>query len=94
MGSFDGAETCELVGSFLLNQLPEGIRKQIGLYRDDGLGAFQQTPTRIERIKKNICKVFGTNGLKITIAANKKSGQLSRCPFEPKQRILGAIYKT
>lgn len=54
MGSFDGAETCELVGSYLLNQLPEGIRKQIGLYRDDGLGAFQQTPREIEGIKKSL----------------------------------------
>ena len=72
MGSFDGAETCELVGSYLLNQLPEGIRKQIGLYRDDGLGAFQQTPKEIEGIKKEICKVFSNNGLKITIEANKK----------------------
>ena len=72
MGSFDGAETCELVGSYLLNQLPEGLRKQIGLYRDDGLGAFQQTPKEIEGIKKDICKVFRNNGLKITIEANKK----------------------
>ena len=72
MGSFDGAETCELVGSYLLNQLPVDIRNQIGLYRDDGLGAFQQTPKEIERIKKEICKVFSNNGLKITIEANKK----------------------
>ena len=72
MGSFDGAETCELVGSYLLNQLPEDIRKQIGLYRDDGLGAFQKTPKEIERMKKVICKVFSSDGLKITIEANKK----------------------
>ena len=72
MGSFDGAETGELLGSHLLNQLPEDIRKQIGLYRDDGLGAFQQTPKEIERIKKVICKVFSSDGLKITIEANKK----------------------
>ena len=36
MGSYDGAETCELVGSYLLSQLPETI--DLGLYRDDGLG--------------------------------------------------------
>ena len=72
MRTFDGAETCELVGSYLLNQLPVGIRNQIGLYRDDGLGPFQQTPKEIERIKKEICKVFSNNGLKITIGANKK----------------------
>lgn len=72
MGSFDGAETCELVGSYLLHQLPETIRNQVGLYRDDGLGAFENSPQCLERIKKQICKVFKDNGLKITIDANKK----------------------
>ena len=42
------------------------------MYRDDGLGAFQQMPKEIEGIKKDICKVFNNNGLKITIEANKK----------------------
>ena len=32
MGSFDGAETCELVGSFLLSQLQD-LDVDIGLYR-------------------------------------------------------------
>ena len=52
MGSFDGAETYELVGSYLLHQLPEGIRSQVGLYRDDGLGALKMSPQRLERLKK------------------------------------------
>ena len=72
MGSYDGAETCELVGSYLLWQLPPSIRNRVGLYRDDGLGAFSETPQQIERIKKEICKVFSSNHLKITIEANKK----------------------
>ena len=62
MGSFDGAETCELVGSYLLNQLPGGIKNHVGLYRDDGLGAFQLAPRQIERIKKDICNVFSDSG--------------------------------
>ena len=36
MGSYDGAETCELVGGFLLSQL-QNLDVDIGLYRDDGL---------------------------------------------------------
>ena len=36
MGSFDGAKTCELVGSFLLSQL-QHLNINVGLYRDDGL---------------------------------------------------------
>ena len=38
MGSFDGAEICELVGLFILNHLGKRFGKEnIGLYRDDGL---------------------------------------------------------
>ena len=44
----------------------------IGLYRDDGLAAINQTPQRIEKIKKDICQIFAQNNLRITIEANKK----------------------
>ena len=38
MGSFDGAEVCELIGLFLLNNLSEKYGKNsVGPYRDDGL---------------------------------------------------------
>ena len=70
MGSWDGAETCELVGAYILSQVREKHGNDIGLYRDDGLGAFEATPQRIERIKKSLCKIFKDNGLKITIEAN------------------------
>ena len=35
MGNYDGAETCELVGCYLLSQLNETPGVEIGLYRDD-----------------------------------------------------------
>ena len=42
MASYDGAEICELVGIFALSQLPERFDKRdIGLYRDDGLAVFR-----------------------------------------------------
>ena len=72
MGSFDGAETCELVGLFLLSKLPAEYRIEIRLYRDDGLAAFDKKPKEIENIKKQICSAFNQNNLKITIEANKK----------------------
>ena len=72
MGSFDGDETCELVGAYLLSQLSAEYGNGIGLYRDDGLAAFDKPPREIENIKKGICKVFSNNNLKITIEANKK----------------------
>ncbi|XP_022810398.1 uncharacterized protein LOC111347413 [Stylophora pistillata] len=70
MGSFDGAETCELVGCFLLSILTEKYGQNIGLYRDDGLAALNGTPQEIENIKKGFCKVFRDNDLKITVEAN------------------------
>ena len=57
MGSYDGAETCELVGSFLLSQL-QHLDVNIGLYRDDGLAISNAAPRDTENIKKEICHVF------------------------------------
>ena len=71
MGSYDGAETCELVGSFLLSQLQD-LNANIGLYRDDGLAITNATPRETESIKKEICRIVNNNGLRITIEANKQ----------------------
>ena len=57
-----------LVGSYLLSQLPTEYNNKIGLYRDDGLAALDATPRQIENIKKQICKTFSDNNLKLTIA--------------------------
>ena len=73
MGSFDGAEICELIGLFLLHKLSRNGVKDVGLYRDDGAGALKLTPRQMEQTKKTICRVFEEHGLKITIEANKKT---------------------
>ena len=73
MGSFDGAETCELIGSYILSKLAPKYGNNIGLYRDDGLAVFNGTPREIENIKKEICKTFSNHNLRITIEANNKS---------------------
>ena len=70
MGSFDGAESCELVGLYILSQL-QHLDINVGLYRDDGLAICNKTPRLIELIKKEICTIFTRNNLKITIDANK-----------------------
>ena len=42
MGSYEGAEVCELVGAFLLNTLSHVVDiTSVDLYRDDGLGVFK-----------------------------------------------------
>ena len=74
MGSYDGAEVCELVGLFILNGLANEYGKEsIGLYRDDGLAIFKNTSgPQTERIRKNITRHFKNHGLKITIQTNLK----------------------
>lgn len=72
MGSYDGAEVCELVGLFILNQLPTDTKHRIGLYRDDGLAILKDQPRQVENLKKKICEIFRKNGFNITIEANKK----------------------
>ena len=52
MGSFDGAETCELVGCYILSRLTKKYGNSISFYRDDGLSAFNKTPQEIKRSKK------------------------------------------
>ena len=73
MGSFDGAETCKLVGYYLLSAtcyrlpvigpalLTEKYGQNIGVYCDDGLAPFDKTPQEIKKIKKELCKIFRQN---------------------------------
>ena len=71
MGSFDGAEICELVGLYLLDQLSNLLPvESFGFYRDDGLAILSGiSGPDTERIIKNIRNLFKTNNLKITIEA-------------------------
>ena len=71
MGSWDGAETTDLEGLFLLSQL-EKLEADIGLYRYDGLLAAENSPRNIEKLKQEISTIFNSNGFKITIDANMK----------------------
>ena len=74
MGSFDGAEVCEIVGLFLLFELAKLIGKEnVGLYRDDGLGILKNcSGPKSDRIRKDIIKLFKNEGLAITIEINLK----------------------
>ena len=72
-GSYDGAECCDLIGLYMLNEIRKlGLDLDNILYRDDGLGASCARPRQVELIKKKICKVFNENGLQVTVEANKK----------------------
>ena len=72
MGSFDGAEICELVGLYMLDKLCTFIdKKQIGLYRDDGLCVIDHANgPKLDRLRKDIIKLFKDEDLNITIETN------------------------
>ena len=70
MGSFDGAEVCELVGLFMLDQLQSIQGIDFGLYRDDGLGCSSLTARQTDRIQAKVKKIFEDNNLKITMEVN------------------------
>ena len=71
MGSFDGAECCELVGLYILSKL-QPMNINVGLYRDDALGVLDCRPRQAELKKKEICRIFKEINLSITIEVNVK----------------------
>ena len=72
MGSFNWPEICELVGLYLLDKLSTSIgRKNVGLYRDDGLAAINSSSGPIlDKMRKNIIALFKNERLSITIETN------------------------
>ena len=75
MGCNDEAEICETTGCYILHQLGSIINKNsCGLYRDDGLGSFENlSGPQIESKCKQIIKLFKSFGLNITIKTNLTS---------------------
>ena len=75
MGAPDGAEVCELVGLFLLNEVKRAFPElEFGIYRDDGLAIHRRIPgPRMERMKKDLVALFKSHGLSITIDTNLES---------------------
>ena len=72
LGSFDGAECCDLVGLYMLSQL-QHLNINLGKYRDDALGVTSMTPRQADIAKKEICKIYKQNSLSIEIQVNAKT---------------------
>ena len=72
MGSYDGAECCEIVGLFILSKL-EGVfgERNVGLYRDDGMAVLPKSGPGAEKVKKNVQTLFKTLDLKIIAETHK-----------------------
>ena len=72
MGSYDGADICELIGIYILSLLSTIIdQNDAGLYRDDGLILLRNLNGRqIDQLRKKIIKIFESIGFKIEIVTN------------------------
>jgi hypothetical protein len=69
MGSFHGAEVCDIIGLFLLHKLSQIFKEQsYGLYRDDGLAILDWAPPReLDNLRKKAISIMLEAGFKITI---------------------------
>ena len=74
MGSFDSAQVSDLIGLYILNTLSRFIdKKDIGLYRDDGLMIVRESNgPKTNRIHKKIARAFKSLGFKVEIKSNLK----------------------
>ena len=74
MGSYDDAEVCELVGTFILSKLAKIIgKKNTSLYRDDGLVVLRNMNAQgADKIRKIIIKMFKDIGFQLEIKTNLK----------------------
>ena len=71
MGAHDGAEVCELVGTFSLNKISvEYDKNRIGLYHDIGLSLFKNSIWKDKKELKK--KTFKDFGLEIAAESNLK----------------------
>ena len=74
MGSYDGAEICELVGIYIQPKLANIIdKKNLGLYLGDGLILRKSTKGReVDQIRKKVITIFKDVDFKIEIKTNLK----------------------
>ena len=62
MGSYNGAEICELVGLFILSKLKDTFGNNIGLYRDDGLVLQDTRSGRLsDKARKDLTHAFANS---------------------------------
>ena len=72
MGSYDGADLCELIGIYIQSLLTNILSKDnMGLYRDDGLFILRKiNKQQTDRVRKKIISIFKNIDFKIEIVTN------------------------
>ena len=69
MGSWDGAETCDICVLYLLSKV-QHLPINIGAYKDDWLAVSSTTNRQVEKVKQEIASIFKQNGLGLEIECN------------------------
>ena len=95
MGSYDGAEVCELMGLFLLNDLSNLIGKNnVGLYRDDGLAVVDNASgPQMDKIRKQMHGIFKKHDLSITTEINLSATDFLDVSFNLSQNTYSPFRK-
>ena len=79
--AYDGAEVCELVGSFSLDKISvEYDKYSIGLYHNNGLSVFKNSTLKN---RKELTKTFKVFGLEIAVESDLKNCKLSGRDTKP-----------
>ena len=66
------AETCELVGTYVLSLITPKFKGQVGLYRDDGLAVCKATPKHIEKTEQEVSEISSQMASKSPLKQTKK----------------------
>ena len=94
MGAWDGAESCDIVGLYILDQLKNRIKGfENGVYRDDALGVVETTNRNAEKIRQKIVVIMKDMGLKITSKANMKTVEFLDVTFDLENEIFRPFIK-
>ena len=76
MGSWDGAESTDVVGLYLLSKLSKvkvgNSEINVGIYRDDCLLVCRLTPRQTQKLTEDLQELFDHYKLKIVTDANHK----------------------
>lgn len=91
MGSYDGTGTCDLIGYtlYILSHLTEKYDKNIGLYQDDRLLAFNKKLREIKTIKK---KKLSINKQLLEISSDKECFNKSKRLYRDELNESGYKY--
>ena len=94
IGSYMGAEACEICTIFLLAKIKETLPTvNAGCFRDDGLLVTKARPQQIEQQKKLLCDMFGRHGLGIKASANLKKTDFLDVVLDLNQNRYGPYRK-